>query len=110
MKTPRAVRYGNALGLIIISYASSMPKDKREEYIKEIAGGIERLRFKTKKVGEPLSREHRRALEKVDLSEIAISDPPSFLRVIDEGLQLMYSAQRAREIQRGFLEVLKRLE
>lgn len=109
-KEPRGVRLGEALGYLAISHSEGLKGEQKKSYLKKVAEGVRALKYKARRKGEPLSEEHRRALDGLDLTKLNVDNPEEVVVLYDEIMQLLYSAQRAREVQRGLLEVLSKPE
>lgn len=103
-KENRTERYGRALANWINFTIGSIPETEKTVYRQTVIEGLENFAVVPRKRGEP----NGNSCELEGMEEIEIRNPENLVKIIREGIHLMYQKDIARRVVKATLQELKR--
>ena len=97
--------YGEHLAVIINRVIQTIDPDEREDYKNAFISGMKAYSLKPRKEGTSKNSEDVCKLE--SLTSVNIENPEDLVRIISEGIDLMYQKNTAKQVINGLLEKLK---
>jgi hypothetical protein len=96
MKETRAGKYGRNLAIWANYTINTIPESMRQEYITRFLDELAMYSFEPRKNGQPHNEGCVHELS--DLTEIDISSPEQFARLVKEGVHLMYQKKTSARL------------